>query len=78
MGDYSCARKIYSSSPLGCIHTLEPAATGRHGTLGPRRWNISPPYFQSRDGSTMLAFQSLKFCSCSLKRISTNLARGCC
>lgn len=24
MGDYSRARKIYSSRPLGCIHTLEP------------------------------------------------------
>jgi hypothetical protein len=25
MGDYSRARKIYSSGPPACIHTLEPA-----------------------------------------------------
>jgi hypothetical protein len=35
MGDYSRARKIYCSSPLACIHTLEPSATGLRRTFGP-------------------------------------------
>jgi hypothetical protein len=70
MGDYPRARKIYCFSALACIHTLEPAATGRHGAFGPepmkslptmfpksrREYNVGVPEFE-----ILLLFTEMRF-----------------
>jgi hypothetical protein len=62
MGDYPRARKIYCFSALACIHTLEPAATGRHGTFGPEPMKSLPTMFPKsrRESAKILKHATLK------------------